>query len=271
MKPAVGSAASMVRPGKPVPPAAPTPRKPLPSFSDAEELNLASSSLMPVADEVKPPPPPLTARKSSAELGPIPPRPPSSAEIVTSASPLPATSRVPSPSPRDAETPLAPAVIESSPQVGGAGTVELSDAAVEQLAAIVQTVFDSTIAPLRTKQGELEARLQLLLQKAPAPMRQPSISGLAPVRSMAPSVDITGSFNSNVPGARPSLISTSYGLVSVMPGPAPRPAIDEALERVGPIDVPDFAGKRKFAGAIVIGILILAVVGAILATILSYS
>ena len=66
-------------------------------------------------------------------------------------------------------------------------------------------------------------------------------------------------------------MSTSYGLVSVSPGPAPRPAIEEALERVGPIDVPDFAGKRKFAGGIVIALLIIAVVGAILATILSYS
>ena len=48
-------------------------------------------------------------------------------------------------------------------------------------------------------------------------------------------------------------------------------AIEEALERVGPIDVPDFGGSRRLVGGIVIGILILGVIGAILATILSYS
>lgn len=261
----------MVRPGKPVPPAAPTPRKPLSSVTDdVEELQLASSSLMPVAEEVKPPPPAPAARK--AEPAPqIPPRPPSSAEIVTSAAPLPA------PAARSvvaAEPRPAPAAPASDPAPAPA-SVELSDAAVEQLASIVHGVLESTLGPLKTKQKELEARLETL-QKASAPIiqavtRQPSQTSLAPVRSMSPSVDITGSFSSGAPGPRPSMISTSYGLVSVMPGPAPRPAIEAALERVGPIDVPDFAGKRKFAGGIVIGILILAVVGAILATILSYS
>lgn len=251
VKPAAASAPSVVRPGKPVSPAAPTPRRPLPSVtdapsivpSDAEEVQqLASSSLMPVAEEAKPPPPPAaTARRSAADFAPIPPRPPSSAEIVTSAAPLPAAS------------------VAAAPP----SQVELADEAVEQLAAVVHAVLESSVAPLKAKQKELEARLEAL-QKARR-------SSAPPVRSMAPSVDVTGSLGSAAPGPRPSMISTSYGLVSVMPGPPPRPAIEEALERVGPIDVPDFAGKRKFAGGVVIGVLILAVVGAILATVLSYS
>lgn len=87
---------------------------------------------------------------------------------------------------------------------------------------------------------------------------------------MAPSIDVTGSL-APAPTPRASLIMTSYGPVSVMPGPAPRPAMDVALENVGPIDMPDFAGKRKFAGRIIIGLLILGVISAIVATVLSYS
>lgn len=201
---------------------------------------------MPVAEEVKAPPPapaPTARRPAPESLPVLPPKPASSAEVVTSAAPLP-------PPP--------------------AATAELGEAAREQIAAILHTVLESTLAPAIAKQKELEGRLDAL-QRAANP--RSSQSGLAAVRAMSPSVDITGSLGSGsgVPGPRPSMISTSYGLVSVMPGPTARPAIEEALEKVGPIEVPDFAGKRKFAGAIVIGILILAVVGAILATILSYS
>lgn len=230
-------------------------------------MELASSSLMPVAEEVKPTPvaPPVipSSRKSVTELtpfapstAPIPPRPPSSADIVTSAPAMPAARPV-TPEPLTAPSPSAPS---PSPPA------ELSDAAQEQLAAILHTVIESTLAPAIAKQKELEARLEAL-QKAPA-VRVQSQSSLSPVvRSMSPN---SAELSASTP-PRPSMVSTSYGLVSVMPGPAPRPAIEEALERVGPIDVPDFAGKRKFAGGIVIAILIIGVVGAILATILSYS
>jgi hypothetical protein len=166
-----------------------------------------------------------------------------------------------------AVTPVAPAVEAAKP---AAGTSPLTEAAQEQLTAILRTVLESTLAPVLEKHKELESRIEALQARKSAPSSRTPISSLTPVRSTAPSVDITGSFNSNAPG-RVSMVNTSYGLVSVLPGPAPRPQIDVDLERVGPIDVPDFAGKRKFAGAIVIGVLILAVVGAIVATILSYS
>jgi hypothetical protein len=215
---------------------------------------------MPVAEELKPPPPPVRAKTES--VLPIPPRPPSSADIVTSAAPMPKgdrPSQLPLP-PRALSTPPPP-VVQSEPP-------KLSEAAQEQVTAILRTVLESTLAPVLSKQQELEARLEAL-QKTPSVVRQPSSNSLQPVRSMAPSVDITGSVST--PPVRASMVSTSYGLVSVMPGPAPRPAIEEALEKVGPIDVPDFAGKRKFAGRIVIALLIVAVIGAIVATVLSYS
>jgi hypothetical protein len=208
--------------------------------SPADDL-LASSSLMPVAEEVKPPPIP-PARKSAASFPQLPPRPPSSSDLVTSAPAIPAAAPA---RPRSvAPEPMPPA--------------ELGEVAQEQLAAIIHTVLESTLAPAIAKQKELEARLEAL-QKAPV-IRASSQASLSP--AVQPST-------SSPP--RAAMISTSYGLVSVIPGPAARPAIEEALEKVGPIDVPDFAGKRKFAGGIVIGLLILAVVGAILATILSYS
>lgn len=150
----------------------------------------------------------------------------------------------------------------------------MTEAAQEQLTAILRNVLESTLAPVLAKQQELETRVEALQAK-------PSTVGMTPTinvrtttgthRSAAPSVDITGSFNSGAPSQRPALIATSYGLVSVPSVPAPRPAIEEALEKVGPVDVPDFGGKRRLVGGIVIGILILGVIGAILATILSYS
>ena len=203
---------------------------------------------MPVAEEVKPPPPPTTRRSAAS----FPPLPPSSQDVVTSARP-----RSVAPEPMRPRTPsIPPAALAPA---------ELGEAAQEQLAAIIHTVLESTLAPAIAKQKELEARLEAL-QKAP-PARTTSQTSLAAVRSLSPSAEQAST--STPP--RAAMISTSYGLVSVMPGPAPRPAIEEALERVGPIDVPDFAGKRKFAGGIVIAILIIAVVGAILATIRSYS
>lgn len=265
-----------------MPPAAPTPRKPLPSVSDAEEVHLASSSILQAAEELKPPPPVPTSRKSAVELAPIAPRPPSSADLVTSASPLPAASVTParpaqpsSPSFRDAVTPTAPMVVPAATQSSPAAT--MSEAAQEQLAAVLRAVLESTLAPVLAKQHELETRIEALQARPSTVGMTPTINVRAHTatgthRSVAPSVDITGSFNSGAPSSqRPSLISTSYGLVSVPSGPAPRPAIEEALEKVGPVDVPDFGGSRRLVGGIVIGILILGVIGAILATILSYS
>lgn len=137
-----------------------------------------------------------------------------------------------------------------------AGQVDVA----ERVQAILTDVLMTTLAPMLEKQRELEARLEAL--KA------------MPVRPPAASIDITGSLAPSSPSLAPvraQMISTSYGLVSVMPSPAPRPAIEEALEKVGPIDVPDFGGKRKWAGRIVIAILILGVVGAVVAMALSYS
>ena len=126
----------------------------------------------------------------------------------------------------------------------------------ERVQAILNNVLASTLAPVIEKQRELEARLETL--KA------------MPVRATAKSIDITGSLSPPAPSVAPKMISTSYGLVSVMPGPPPRSEIEKQLENVGPIDVPDFAGNRKFIGRIVITLLVLGVVGAIVATMLSY-
>jgi hypothetical protein len=74
------------------------------------------------------------------------------------------------------------------------------------------------------------------------------------VRKPSPSLNIT---------------STSYGLV-MAPPPEARPAPAFEIHDVGPVRIREFQSVRRRAGHVLLAVLVLAVVGAILATILSY-
>jgi hypothetical protein len=66
------------------------------------------------------------------------------------------------------------------------------------------------------------------------------------------------------------ITSTSYGLV-MAPPPAPRPpSLEFEVRNLDPMLIADFHPYRRRAGHVLLAILILAVIGAILATILSY-
>ncbi|MBX3233965.1 MAG: hypothetical protein KIT84_34325 [Labilithrix sp.] len=269
-------------PAKPAaPPAASTPRALPPDDGDFDELR--SSAVIPAAEEARdllpvppapstpPVPPPIPRAQSSADLLDKPRAPaPMKSLFGGSVAPTPTAPLVVEPvtqpmAPPASVPPAAAPVAPVAPVVPE--PITLSNQAHDQLQQILRGVLESTLAPVLAKQQELEARLEAL-SRAPV-SRQPSSAALPAMRSMAPSIDITGSLAPA--GPRPSLVMTSYGPVSVLPGPAPRPAIETALENVGPIDVPDFAGKRKFAGRIIIGVLIAGVFSAIVATVLSYS
>jgi hypothetical protein len=74
----------------------------------------------------------------------------------------------------------------------------------------------------------------------------------------------------SLPKPRPTITSTSYGLVIVPPQAAgPRPAALE-LRDFDPVPIPDFRSFRRRAGHVLLAVLILGVAGAIVATILSY-
>jgi hypothetical protein len=67
------------------------------------------------------------------------------------------------------------------------------------------------------------------------------------------------------------VVPTSYGYVLKPEGPSMRPPIEAALEKVGPIDLPDFGSNRRLVGRIFLGLLLAGLIAAIVATLLSYS
>lgn len=152
----------------------------------------------------------------------------------------------------------------------------------EQLFGVIRASLDATLGPLHDKQRELEAKLEAL--KA-APLARPATAqpftpSAPPVRAPQPSlsVDVTPSASvpppatvSVSPSLKPSVTSTSYGLVIDTGSRRPPPPIEQALANVGPIDMPDFGGSRRRIGRILVGLLLAVVVAAIIATILSYN
>jgi hypothetical protein len=149
------------------------------------------------------------------------------------------------PTPRVAETAPLPPDPPSEP-------AHLDPAAEEQLFAVLRASLEASLLPLVEKQRELEARVEALRT---APAKAPST-----MRSTSPTMPLGPSAS-----AAPKPIVTTYGLV--IPSVAPKPALD--LEAVGPIDMPDFGRSR--VGSILIGLLVVGVVGAIIAAIVSHS
>jgi hypothetical protein len=129
-------------------------------------------------------------------------------------------------------------------QEAAAAAVEgLSAEAQDQLYGVLKAALDASIAPLVAKQEELEARLEVL-RKAPAVQVS---SHVAISRAPEPS--------------KTSIVPTSYGLVIQPEGPLKRPAIEAALENVGPIDMPNFGSGRRAAGRVVVFVLLAGVGG----------
>lgn len=176
-------------------------------------------------------------------------------------------------------TPRVPETEPDVPAVGG-----LPREVQEQLFAALRSALDASLLPLLAKQAQLEARLEAL-KAAPKPPPPPpsSVPHAAPsapkpppsapaksvpppaMKSVPPPRAQQPSFSTEVtfPSQKPSMVTTSYGLVSM----APAPKRDLDLSNVGPIEVPDFGSNR--AGRVLVLLLLGGVVAAIIATILS--
>lgn len=202
----------------------------------------------------------------------------------------------------DAAAAAATAAAGSSPSLQGQTRgAALSSATREEIWSIVRAAVEQAVAPVVAKQKDIEARIDRaerdttkqpeLGSRAPAPIpfsRAPEAeapSRAAPtMRTQVIEVPATPVLpadafphddppvsRSKSPSVRPSFSATSYGLVMAHP-PGPRPGIDLDMSNVGPIvDMPDFGRGRRVVGRLVIGLLLLGVAGAILATILSHA
>jgi hypothetical protein len=278
------------------PSAAPQPPAAAPAAPEALESGwdsapkIASSAVIPAADEVAPPkPPPVGAVTAPiGSLAPIvpvavPPR------VGSAADQEPYARRARSEPEFELVAPAAaePTATQAAPSIEG-----LPPALQEQLFGVLHAALNASLLPLLQKQQELEARLEWLNraeeralaaastaahQAAPAAMQargraaqfEASVTpAAAPAVSFVPSVTPEPT-KSVAPTA--SIAPTSYGFVITPDGPPPRPAIEVALENVGPIDVPDFGSGRRRAGRLLVALMLAGVVGAILATILSYT
>jgi len=139
----------------------------------------------------------------------------------------------------------------------------------EQIFGVVRAALEETLSPLIAKQAELEARLAAVHEAEQrraatanaAATSKPAATSIAPAPSLAPP--------SVAPPSKASIVPTSYGLV-LTPTTPQRDAMEVALENVGPIDIPDFGGRRM-AGRLLVGLLIAGVLALVIVTLLSYT
>lgn len=244
--------------------------QPQPSSPDFPPMRRARSSpdLPPLVQTLQMP----AVNAPQASTAPIPVKP-SVVAAPPAAAPMPAPTPTPTPTPNPA------AVVESLPS-------EVQ----EQLFGILRAALDQTVAPLREKQRELEAKLAWLHQenerlkaearsqpKVPvaAPVGDAAASlvvkapSIAPARGPMASIDITAGVNVD-PAPKPSIVvQTSYGPV-IAPQTVKRPEIEVALENVGPVDITEFGRGRISAGAVLVVLLLAGVAAAIAAMALSY-
>lgn len=194
-----------------------------------------------------------------------------------------------------------PAAMGSASRALDAAVPGLSSAMREQVWAIVRAAVDESLAPVQAKLREVETKLEKA-EKAAVPAAKPAAASVvtAPIPSpaidaptpIAPAVKVSAApaaipvslapaaavsvapaaaapTAADAPAVRPTFTSTSYGLVSVPPGPPPKSIVDEA-EALGAIEIPDFGRKKRMLGRVIMTIMILAVISAIVATILSH-
>jgi hypothetical protein len=154
----------------------------------------------------------------------------------------------------------------------------------EQLFGVVCAALDASLLPLLEKQRELEARLEWLNRaderaaaastaaaaRGRAAHFEPTAGPAVPAASLTPAIFVAlAPVKSVAPSA--SIAPTSFGYVITPDVAPPRPALEVALENVGPIDMPDFGRGRRRAGRVLVGLMLAGVVAAIVATILSYT
>lgn len=259
-----------------------TPPDSTPRESQAEQLR--SSALIPAAHAPPLPPP------SAPAASPTPPPAKAAPRAVTRPPTSPDFSVVPRPyaprSPQASAAPIAPKPASSNDVLRGTEAPTpvqpvLTKELQEQLFGVIRASLDATLGPLHDRQRALEARLEAL--KASPPIARPATAqpftpSTPPVRAPQPSlsVDVTPSASVPPPAAvspslKPSVTSTSYGLVIDTGSRRPLAPVEQALANVGPIDMPDFGGNRRRVGRILVGLLLAVVVAAIIATILSYN
>lgn len=161
----------------------------------------------------------------------------------------------------EADAAIAAEPVKNAPSTA---TPSLTDEMAQQIFAVVSAALEQTLLPLLEKQDELEIRLARL-QQLPPPPAAPALASVAPMTPPpAPAPIALGS-------VRPPMASTTYGLVVTPARPPAKSQLEIDLERVGPIDVPDFGRSRRTAGTLLVGLLLALVVAAIAATILSHT
>ena len=219
-----------------------------------------------------PPAPPTPPRAvSSSDLAPLGRRPGSSPDLPPAGAVAPRARSSPDLQPQPtAAAPAAPAN-GAAPELPG-----LPLEVQEQLFGVLRAALDASLVPLLDKQQELEARLEALKAEARTGPSIPVLVGPS-VAPAAPSVQPpapTFAASPKTPSLAPksaSIVPTSYGFVLQPSAPPPRPSIEVALENIGPIDMPDFGRGRRAAGRVLVGLLLAGLVGAIAATVLSYT
>jgi hypothetical protein len=176
----------------------------------------------------------------------------------------------------------------------------LSSAMREQVWAIVRAAVDESIAPLQAKLRDVETKLERAASQpkaaapipaapvTPQPVPPPRLASMPPVDSSPPGpltptapivrapqaaaipISLAPAAFEAAPVTRPSYHSTSYGIVSTPPGPPPK-SIQDAADEMGAIEIPDFGRKKRIVGRVVVALMLLVVIGAIVATILSHN
>ena len=191
----------------------------------------------------------------------------------------------------------APMSIGSASRALDAAMPGLSSAMREQVWAIVRAAVDESIAPLQAKLRDVETKLEkaasaraAAVPAAPVTTQAvppPRLASMPPVDSSPPGpltptapvvrvpqapaipISLAPPAVEPAPVTRPSYHSTSYGIVSTPPGPPPR-SIQDAADAMGAIEIPDFGRKKRIVGRVIVAMMLLLVVGAIIATILSH-
>lgn len=162
-------------------------------------------------------------------------------------------------------------------------TLEVAPGLEGAIAERVRAAVAEAVRPLLDKQRELEARLDALARARPSPAAAdagppataaPAAAGPAPApatAAVAPAAMATAAPPVTAAAAPATLKHTSYGPVSIPPPGAPlRPSIEAELAKVGPIDVPDFGGRRRLVGRLLVGLLLACVAAVVGVTIYSH-
>jgi hypothetical protein len=216
--------------------------------------------------------------RSSNDAAPQTPQVPPVREKDAADAPQTPAARAASAAKDNAATPLAPPVsaVGARATTAAAAPATLSPAMREEVWTIVRAAVDEAVAPLGARIKELEAKLE---RAAPAAAK-PTTTSTSSASSRLASIPVSMSASAPPPRMDPipaaagvprSIPPTGLGVVVVPPGP--RPAIDlEAIAKQSAADI-DFnpGGSKRMVGRVVVALMLLAVIGAVVMTILSHN